>query len=145
MVAYSNPKLLRNTLVRAKLPEVEEAKKGSFKCKGNRCQICVLVKETDTFTSFITGVIFHINFSLNCNSKCIIYLLSCRVCSKQLVGVCTTCWRERWKTYLQDMRKSQRSEHHNQKEIHAHFKLPGHTSIEKDVDITFIDRTDPFD
>ena len=43
------------------------------------------------------------------------------------------------------MRKSQRGEHHNQKEIHAHFKLPGHTSIEKDVDITFIDKTDPFD
>ena len=40
------------------------------------------------------------------------------------------------------MRKSQRGEHHMQKEIHAHFRLPGHTSIENDVDITFIDRTD---
>ena len=39
MVAYRNPKALRNTLVRAKLPEVEEAEKGSFKCRGNRCQI----------------------------------------------------------------------------------------------------------
>ena len=29
-----------------------------------------------------------------------------------------------------------------QKEIHAHFKLPGHTSIEKDARIVFIDKTD---
>ena len=43
------------------------------------------------------------------------------------------------------MRKAQRGEHHMQKEVHAHFKLPGHTSIEKDVDIIFIDKTDPMD
>ena len=29
-----------------------------------------------------------------------------------------------------------------QKELHAHFKLPGHTSIEEDVRIVFIDKTD---
>ena len=29
-----------------------------------------------------------------------------------------------------------------QKEIHAHFKLQGHTSIENDVDMIFIDKTD---
>ena len=29
-----------------------------------------------------------------------------------------------------------------QQEVHAHFKLPGHTSIEKDVEIMFIDKTD---
>ena len=145
MVAYRNPKALRNTLVRAKLTEIEEAQKGSFKCKGRRCQICDLVKECDTFSSYSTGETFHINFHLDCNSKCIIYLLNCRMCSEQLVGVCTTCWRDRWSTYLQNMRKAQRGEHHMQKEVHAHFKLPGHTSIEKDVDIIFIDKTDPMD
>ena len=142
MVAYRNPKALRNSLVRAKLPNVEEAGKGSSKCNGNRCQICKSVVETETFTSFSTGETFHINFKLNCSSKCIIYLLTCKVCGKQLVGECTTPWRDRWSTYKADMRKSQRGENHMQKEIHAHFRLPGHTSIEKDVAITFIDKTD---
>ena len=40
------------------------------------------------------------------------------------------------------MRKALRGEHHMQKEVHAHFSLPGHTSIENDVDIMFIDKTD---
>ena len=31
MVAYRNPKALRNTLVRAKLPDVDEAQKGSVR------------------------------------------------------------------------------------------------------------------
>jgi len=31
-----------------------------------------------------------------------------------------------------------------QKEVHAHFELPGHTSIDKDVDIILIDKTDSF-
>ena len=84
----------------------------------------------------------HINFELNCNSKCIIYLLSCRVCGKQLVGTCTTEWRDRWGTYRADMKRASKGEHHMQKEVHAHFTLPGHTGIANDVDIMFIDKTD---
>ena len=142
MVAFKNPKALRNVLVRAKLPAVTRTK-GSFKCNGPRCKICEKVVETDCFTSFVTGETFHINFELNCNSCCIIYLFECIVCWKQLVGECTTAWRDRWHVYTSDSRKAQRGEHHMQKEVHAHFKLPGHTSIEKDVRILFIDKTDP--
>ena len=40
------------------------------------------------------------------------------------------------------MRKALKGEPHMQKEVHAHFNLPGHTSIENDVDIMFIDKTD---
>ena len=44
MVAYRNPKALRNVLVRAKLPS-DEVRKGSSKCNGKRCQICKSVTE----------------------------------------------------------------------------------------------------
>ena len=64
------------------------------------------------------------------------------VCGKQLTGVCTTAFRERWNNYLDNMRKALRNEPHFQREIHAHFKLPGHTSIQKDVMVTLIDKTD---
>jgi len=40
------------------------------------------------------------------------------------------------------MRKAKQGKTHNQKEVHAHFELAGHTSIEVDVDIIFIDKTD---
>ena len=53
-----------------------------------------------------------------------------------------TAWRDRWHVYTSDSRKAQKGEHHMQKEVHAHFKLPGHTSIEKDARIVFIDKTD---
>ena len=40
------------------------------------------------------------------------------------------------------MRKAQKGEFHFQQEVHAHFKLPGHTSLQNDVEIIFIDKTD---
>ena len=43
------------------------------------------------------------------------------------------------------MRKTQRGELHMQKEVQAHCRLPGHTSVEEDVEIIFIDKTDPID
>ena len=141
MVAFRNPKTLQGILVRAKLPVVE-GRRSCFKCGGKRCKICKDVKEGNTFTSFVTGKTYHINFELNCNSKCIIYLLSCRVCGKQLVGTCTTEWRDRWGTYRADMKRASKGEHHMQKEVHGHFTLPGHTGIANDVDIMFIDKTD---
>ena len=141
MVAFRNPKTLRNILVRAKLP-VQSRIKGSFKCNGPRCTICRRVVETDSFTSFATGETFKINFELNCNSCCIIYLLECMVCWKQLVGECTTAWRDRWHVYTSDSRKAMEGKNHMQKEVHAHFRLPGHTSLENDVRIIFIDKTD---
>ena len=141
MVSSRNPNTIKNTPVRAKLPP-EVRKKGSFRCNGSRCQICKKVVVTDEFTSFKTGKKYRINFELNCNSKCIIYLLNCKVCSKQYTGECTTAWRDRWHNYLSNMRKAQKGESHFQQEVQAHFKLPGHTSIENDVEIIFIDKTD---
>ena len=141
MVSFRNPKTIKNIVVRAKLP-LEVSKKGSFRCNGRRCQICKKVLETNVFTSFKTGKTYQINYELNCNSKCLIYLLNCKVCGKQLTGECTTAWRDRWQNYLTNMRKALRGEPHLQTRVHDHFKLPGHTSIQEDVNIIFIDKTD---
>ena len=141
MVSFRNPKTIKNTVVRAKLPR-ENCKKGSFKCNVPRCQICKLVRETNEFSSFVTKKTYKINFELNCNSICLIYLLNCKVCGQQLTGESTTRFRVRWNNYLDNMRKAFRNEPHFQRGVHAHFLLPGHTSILKDVNITFIDKTD---
>ena len=39
------------------------------------CEVCVSVCETDTFPSTVTGGTFKISHKLNCDDKCLIYLL----------------------------------------------------------------------
>ena len=62
---------------------------GSSKCGSKRCQVCLIVSETDTFESFQTKRQYKINHHLDCNDKCLIYLLSCKICGLQYVGSIT--------------------------------------------------------
>ena len=71
--------------MRAKLYPLHR-KIGSKKCAKNRCEVCDYVTDTDTFTSTVTGESFKINHQLNCDDRCIIYLLTCKQCQKQYTG-----------------------------------------------------------
>ena len=79
MVSFRSPRNLSSYLVIAKLYPMER-KTGSCKCKGNRCQVCLNVSETETFTSTVTHTLYKINHSFDCNDKCLIYLLTCKTC-----------------------------------------------------------------
>ena len=57
--------------------------------KRRRSKVCSNVTEADTFSSTVTGETFQINHELNCDSKCLIYLLKCKFCKKQYVGETT--------------------------------------------------------
>ena len=140
-VSFRNPKTLRRSLVRAKVPQ-GDITKGTFQCGAPRCQTCSNLKVTDTFSRRHDGKQYKINFSFNCNSKGLIYLFNCKVCTKQLVGVCTTKWRERWNNYKDNSRKALNKAPHMQPELHSHFELPGHTSLTTDIEVTLIDKTD---
>ena len=74
MVLFRSPRSLSSYSVRAKI-YLMERKTGSCKCKGNRCQVCLNVSETETFTSTVTHPSYKINHSFDCNDKCWIYLL----------------------------------------------------------------------
>ena len=52
-------------------------KVGSTKCAKNRCEVCDYVTDTDTFNRIVTGESFKIKHQLNCDHRCIIYLLTC--------------------------------------------------------------------
>ena len=54
MISFRSARKLSSYLVRAKLYPIERTV-GSFKCNGKRCQTCLNVNETDTFTSTTTG------------------------------------------------------------------------------------------
>ena len=74
-----------------------------------------------------------INYQLNCNNKCLIYLLSRKVCGLQYVGSTTDKFRLRWN------RKSKRGEEHMRPLVFEHFSSNGHNGFLEDCSITLID------
>ena len=68
LISFRSARKLSSYLVRAKLYPIERTV-GSFKCNGKRCQTCLNMNETDTFTSTTTGKTYKINHQFNCNSK----------------------------------------------------------------------------
>ena len=84
-VSFRTGFTLKSHLVRAKVHPLLRVRRSSC-CNKSRCQTCINVKNTDTFQSFVTKESYKINHHFNCDSKCVVYLLSCKVCGLQYVG-----------------------------------------------------------
>ena len=98
MVSFRSACKISSYVVRAKLYPLERFI-GSRHCKKCRSKVCTNVAETDTFSSTVKGKTFQINHELNCDDKCLIYLLKCKVCKKQYVRETTDAFRLRWNNY----------------------------------------------
>ena len=85
MISFRSARKLSSYLIRAKLYP-SEGTVGSVQFKEKRCQTCHNVKGTENFTSTTTDKTFKIKYKLNCDDKCLLYLLTCNVCLKQYVG-----------------------------------------------------------
>ena len=144
MVTFRSSRKLSSNLVRAKSYPLERVT-GSCKCHGKRCAVCLNVNETSTFTSSVTHETYKINHKFDCNSKCLIYLLTWKQCSEQYVGQTIDDFRFRWNNYKDNNRKYQLPEMCMQEHLFKHFSSPGHNGFLNDVLITFIDKTDPSD
>ena len=81
-IAFRNPKTLREKLVRSKLKLTEDAERGNFPCGRGNCEVCNILKLGKQFKSTVTGEIYKINFHFDCNSLCVVYLITCKVCKK---------------------------------------------------------------
>ena len=143
-VSFRSVRNLKSFLVRSKVYPLER-KVGSAKCNGKRCQVCLNINETDTFESFQTKQKYKINHHLNCNDKCLIYLLSCKACGLQYVGSTTDKFRLRWNNYKENDRKALRGEEHMQPELFEHFAADNHNCFLTDCSITLIGKTDGSD
>ena len=120
MVFFYSARKLSSYLVREKLYPLERSV-SSVQCKGKRCQTCHNVKQTETFTSTTTGKAFKINHKLNCNDKCLVYLLTCNVCLRQYVVQTVEKFRHRWKNYKSNGRKYQEYGKCMQQHLFEHF------------------------
>ena len=75
----------KNILVRAKTAPLEKKKGSCRSCGCTRCDICKHVVTTEAFRYFSTQREYCIKaYNLNCCSSNIVYLLSCKTCSKQI-------------------------------------------------------------
>ena len=122
-----------------------EQKRVSYKCGSSRCQVCNSIEEIKTFSSTVTGESYKINHHRSCNDKCLIYLLTCKVCDKQYTGKTVHKFRSRWNNYKDSDRTFLRGEEIKQKFLDEHFLKDGHHSFEKDVSICLIDKTQSSD
>ena len=144
-VSFRIVRTLRSHLVRARVYPVGERLVGSRKCNKNCCQVCKNVIETETFQSFVDKKIYKINHRFTCSDKCLVYLLSCKVCGMQYNGQTNDEFRYRWNNYKDNNRKNLRGEDHKQAGFFAHFQTADHSGFINDTEIRFIDKTDPYD
>ena len=144
MISFQSARKMSSYLVRAKLYP-EERTKGSCKCGSRRCEVCLNVNETLTFTSTVAGETYIINHKFNCNGRCLVYLLTCNCCKKQYVGQTVDKFRFRWNNYKSNCRKHQCGKICMQQHLYEHFCSSNHSCFISDVSITFIDKTDPSD
>ena len=124
LVSFRNAR----NLVTAKLYPLHR-KVGSKKCVKNSYEVCDCVTETDTSTSTVTGQSFKINHQLNCDDRCVIYLLTCKQCQKKYTGD----FRYRWNHYKSNSRKFGRKESCMQEHLYRHFSSPRHRGFLNDV------------
>ena len=139
MVSFRTSRKLSSYLVRAKLYPLERTV-GSRKCSKNRCEVCENVQNSDTFRSSVTSETFTINHPLTCDDKCLVYLFTCKTCSKQYTGETTDQFK--WNNYKSNDRKFKRGEPCMQKHWYEHFYSDGHNCFLVDHAITLIDKTD---
>ena len=137
MIIFRTSRKLSSYLVRAKQYPLERVT-GLCKCHGKRCALCLNVNETSTFTSSLTHETYKINHKFDCNSKCLIYLLSCKQSLKQFVDQTIDDFRFRWNNCKDHNRKYQLLKH-----LFRKFLSPGYDGFLNDISITFIDKTDP--
>ena len=85
IISFRSARKLSSYLIRAKLYSTERTI-GFYKCGGKRCEVCINVNETSTFTSIVTGETYIINHAFDCNKRCLVYLLTCNKCKMRFVG-----------------------------------------------------------
>ena len=98
-----------------------------------------------TFQRFVDKRVYKINRRFAFTDKCLVYLLSCKVCGRQYTGQTVDECRYRWNNYKDNNRKSLREDEHKRTGFFSYFQSLDHNGCQEDTEITFIDKTDPSD
>ena len=143
VAAYSRNKNLASYLVSAKVntkfketKQLEtdlDSKQGFTLCNSSKCLTCRYhATEKDTFISNSYGSIFKIKESVNCGSKNIIYLVTCKKCNLQYVGETSRALRDRTTDHRSNIVTNKRTP------IGLHFNSNNHSY--RDLEIAAIEK-----
>ena len=142
--SFKSARKLSSYVVRANLYPLQRTV-GSFKCSKPRCEVCINVIDTDTFTSTATGESFKINQKFNCDDKCLIYLFTCNQCRKKYVEQTVDSFHFRLNNYKCNCHKHAQAGSVKQQHLYDYFMLENDTQFVNDVSMILIDKTDPTD
>ena len=136
---YTSPiHVVRNHLVQVYFMLRE---KGSSCCGKSGRETCFSTKETKTFQSFFIKKVYKINHHFHCDSKCIVYLLSCKECGLQYVDR----FRLRSNNYKCYHRVALEGVTPKQKYFYQQMLSEDHHRLLEDFEIWLIDNTDSSD
>ena len=98
------------------------------------------------YIHFVTKEVYKINHHFHCDSKCVIYVISCKVCGLQYVGSTTVHkFRLRWNNYKCSQRIASEVGTLKQNYFHQRFLSENHDGLLEDCELRLIDKTDPSD
>ena len=90
-------------------------------CRSKRCNTCPFLEETRNFVSHTTHQTYAIKQNLSCDSRNVIYLISCKKCGKQYVGQTSLTLRDRFTRHRFDIN------HKENKSVANHFNSTDHS------------------
>ncbi|MES9884726.1 MAG: GIY-YIG nuclease family protein [Sedimenticola sp.] len=131
LVAYRRGQNLGDVLIHGKFNRIFGAKgrNNNAPCGEPKCTICPYFDPADSFTS-VNGVKYKITRGGTCNTRNVVYLLSCKVCHcSQYVGETERSLKERAKEHIWDIRACR------DKPVSNHFNLPAHSIHDLSVQI----------
>ena len=103
-LAFRNVKTIGDRLGRSNLKKFIYKHADINICGHSNCDICKILESGDQFESTVAKKKYRIDFPFNCNSRCVVYLLTCKVCHKQYVGSTVTSFRLRFNKYKSNIK-----------------------------------------
>ena len=94
---------------------------------------------------FFDKKVYKINHRFTYSNKCLVYLLSRKVCGMQYNDETNDEFRYRQNNYKDNNQKSLRGEEDKRAGFFAHFQTAVHSGFTNYTEIRFIDKTDPSD
>lgn len=90
-------------------------------CGIRKCLTCLTIQNKDTFESSTYNKTYPILTNCNCNSRNLIYLITCSLCEKQYVGETGNPLRNRLNNHRSDIKTKKPTS------VALHFNLEGHS------------------
>ena len=135
IIGFRRGKSLKDILVKAKVSPVLKNEGFSELCKKSRCKICEHIVSTDTQRTY-----FIRPPDLKCSSENVVYLFTCKTCSKQYTWS-TEDFQPRFNNYSSGHRNILNREKVKQESFNAHFAEANHNG-EEVWEVRLIDQTD---